>query len=366
MKTTKPLIVHTESSCGWGGQEIRILSEMQGMQARGYKLHLLCVPDSPIFHEAQKRGINVTGLAISRKNLQGLNALRQWLKRHSVNLINTHSSTDSWLAALARIGLGRKIPIVRTRHISAKIAPSVATRWLYKNGCEFVVTTGEQLRHYVLQQTGLMPERVRSIPTGIDTTRFIPGDKVAVRQRLGLPIDKPIIGIVATIRTWKGHVYLVEALAQLKHPEFKLLIVGDGPNKANVEKAIVEQQLDKQVIFAGQQANVVPWLQAMDIFVLPSYANEGVPQSLMQAMLCGVPVISTPVGSIGELIQSGETGLLVEPKNPQALSAIIAQLLQDETLRITLAQRARTRAQITCSLETMVTHMEEVVNKLTG
>ncbi len=361
MTLAKPLIiVHTESSCGWGGQEIRILNEAQGLLERGHQVHLLCVDTSNIYREAQKRGIPATVLPIGRKNIKGLLALRQWFESHPVDVVNTHSSTDSWLTALARIGLSKKLPVVRTRHISARIAPGAATRWLYQKGCEFVVTTGEQLRDYVMAQTGLPSTRVRSIPTGIDTHTFVPGDRLAARQALGLPLDKTIIGIVATIRTWKGHVYLLEAIARLQSEDVYILIVGEGPNQLNVQAAVIAQQLQDKVRFAGQQANVVPWLQAMDIFALPSYANEGVPQSLMQAMLCGIAVVSTPVGSIGELVKPAVTGLVVEPKSAPALAAVLQQLLDDPALKQRLADNARQHALHHCSLDSMLTQMEEV------
>ncbi|QTR48838.1 glycosyltransferase family 4 protein [Candidatus Thiothrix anitrata] len=93
-------------------------------------------------------------------------------------------------------------------------------------------------------------------------------------------------------------------------------------------KDVVNQyNLADRVIFAGQQDDVVPWLQAMDIFVLPSYGNEGVPQTLIQAMLCELIVVSTPVGSIAELVRHGVTGFLTPPKDSDELSCLLNRLL---------------------------------------
>ncbi len=357
-------IVHTESSCGWGGQEIRILTESQGMLERGHSVHLLCVQDSNIHREALKRGIPVTALPIARKKLKGVFALRTWLKANPVDVINTHSSTDSWLVALARIGLG--IPVVRTRHVSAVIPDNAATRWLYTRGCDFVVTTGEQLRQHVIERVEALPEKVMSVPTGIDERKFVPGDGAAARISLGLPVDARIVGIVATIRTWKGHIYLVEALAKLQRDDVYLLIVGDGPNQANVQAAIDQHQLNERVIFAGQQDNVVPWLQAMDIFALPSYANEGVPQSLMQAMMCGIPVISTPVGSIAELIVEGESGILVPPKDSEALVTGLGYMLAEAEYRHDRSRNALAHVRSNYTMQKMINDMEKVFQSLIG
>ena len=353
-------ILHTESSCGWGGQEIRILDEAQGMIAAGHSLQIVCSAQSVIYREAQRRGVSVAALPIEAKTLRGLWAVWQWLREHPVDVVNTHSSTDAWLVALARLFLPRKPAVVRTRHVSAPIKPTWATRWLYRKGCDFVVTTGEKLREHVLERTGLTADKVKSVPTGVDTARFCPGDKTAARQQCGLPPDKMIIGIVATLRSWKGHTYLVEAVARLQREDVLLLIVGDGPNLPNIEAAIAKHQLHQQVIFAGQQADVVPWLRAMDIFVLPSYANEGVPQGLMQAMACGLPVVSTPVGSITELVADGRNGLLVPERDAVALSERLARLLSDVGERDNLGENASAFARDNCSSQAMLQRMTAV------
>src|ERR1700691_3723542 len=148
-------IVHTEASLGWGGQEIRILGEAAGMIARGHRVSLLCPPAASIFSEAANRGVPVTALPIARKNLRGLLALRGWFKNHVPDVVNTHSSTDSWLAALACASLSAPPPIVRTRHISAAVPNNTATRWLYRTATRHIVTTGEQLRAQLMRDNGI-------------------------------------------------------------------------------------------------------------------------------------------------------------------------------------------------------------------
>src|SRR5260221_11087166 len=120
-------IVHTESSLGWGGQELRILSESQGLARRGHELTLLCPPEARIFAEAPNWGLRTVALPIGRKRLDGLLALRRWLRANRCDVVSTHSSTDSWLTALAG---GRTLPIVRTRHIAAPGPGKPLPRWL--------------------------------------------------------------------------------------------------------------------------------------------------------------------------------------------------------------------------------------------
>lgn len=353
-------IVHTEASLGWGGQEIRILTESAGLLERGEKVTLLCPPDSKIYAEALLRGIPVVPLPIGHKNPQGIYGLFNWLKNNPATVVNTHSSTDSWLAALALQLLKKALPIVRTRHISAPVPNNMATRWLYTRASRHIVTTGEALRQQLMNTNGYPGERITSVPTGIDTDYFVPGDRMGARARLGLNTSNYIVGIVATLRSWKGHRYLVEAFAEIADKNTRLLIVGDGPQRVALEKQIAERGLADRVWMVGNQSDVLPWLQALDIFVLPSYANEGVPQALIQAMLCGLPVITTPIGGILEAVQHEQTGLIVEPHRPASLRNAITRLMHDDSLGKTLGTAARACAQEKFSLAAMLDNMQRI------
>lgn len=353
-------IVHTEASCGWGGQELRILAEAQGMIARGHRVTLVCPREARIHDEAQARGIAVHALPIGRKRIAGVLALRRWLKRNACDAINTHSSTDSWLAALACATLPSAPPIVRTRHISAPTPRNAATRWLYTRATRHIVTTGETLRRTLIEDNGYPASAITSIPTGIDTQRFEPGDRDAARVSLGLPTDVSIVGIVATLRSWKGHRYLIDAFATLAGDKTLLLIVGDGPQREALEAQVASLGLASRVRFAGNQQDVRPWLHSMDVFALPSYANEGVPQALLQAMLCSLACVTTSVGSIGEIAQDRRTALVVPAQDAAQLHAALARLLGDAALRRQLGDAARAHCASRFSLESMLDKMEAV------
>jgi len=353
-------IVHTEASCGWGGQEIRILEEARGLIARGHDVSLLCPPESRIYSEAPRYNVPVTALPIGRKRLRGLLALRRWLNHNRPDVVNTHSSTDSWLTGLACATLDEPPAVVRTRHISAPIAVNAGSRWLYGRSAQHVVTTGEALRRTLITELGLSAEHVTSIPTGIDTDRFSPGDKTTVRQALGLDPDCHYLGIVATLRSWKGHAYLLEAFAKLNAPGWKLLIIGEGPQSENIQTKITALNLQDNVLLVGQKTDPETWMRALDIFCLPSYANEGVPQSIMQAMLTGLPIVTTPVGAILEAVDNNQTALVVPPRDVGALRDAIGRLMADPQLATQLGQQARQRAETNFSLQGMLVKMEHI------
>ena len=354
-------ILHTESSLGWGGQEIRVLTEARGVARAGHEVILAAPREARIFAEAPRFGVPVTAAAIARKGARGFVAMRHALASGAFDVVNTHSSTDSWLAALACATLDKAPVLVRTRHISAPLPRNRATRWLYERAAR-IVTTGERLRTQVIAEAGVEPSRVVSIPTGIDLDRYRHGDRLAARAALGLRADAKIVGIVATLRSWKGHSYLLKAIAAMRRPEVLLAVVGDGPQRAMLEQLAATLGIAEQVRFAGDQADVTPWLSAFDVFCLPSYANEGVPQALMQAMACALPVITTPVGSIDEIVEAGVTGIIVPPQNEVRLRVEISKLLDDAERRRELGAAARERARARFGEALMVERMLAVFN----
>ena len=367
--STRPLsIVHTENSCGWGGQEIRILSESRGFLDRGHRVTLVTQAEAPIAEAARRTGLEVVTMPL-RKSLRDAAALRRWIRgrRGEIDVLNTHSSTDSWLTALACAALGDAPPIVRTRHVSTTVHNRLGTRWLYRHGNAHIVTTGEAVRRQLHEAIGVPLEKMTSIPTGIDLGRFVPADARHARARLGLP-DRPALGIVATMRSWKGHTYLFDALANHRDgwKAWQVLVVGGGPDREALGGYVQRLGLVDLVRFAGHQEDVVPWMQSLDLFALPSFGEEGVPQAIMQAMACAIPVVSTPVGAIAEAVEDGVTGLLVAPRSSEALAEALARLRGDPSLRAQMGRAARARAERDFGIARMLDGMEAIFRKVSG
>lgn len=358
-------IAHTESSLGWGGQEIRILSESQGLMRRGHEATILCPGEARIYTEAPAWGVPAVALPIAKKRPAGLRALMRWFRANRCDVVNCHSSTDSWLTALAGALLGWPMPIVRTRHISAPVPNNPLSRWLYTRAAERIVTTGEALKRQLVDVNGFAAARIESVPTGIDPARFRPGDRAASRLKLGLPAGRLLVGIVATLRSWKGHRFLVEAMGLLP-PGIELVIVGDGPQRRALEQQVEKLALRERVRMPGNQADVLPWLHALDVFALPSYANEGVPQALVQAMLCGLPCITTSAGGIPELATHDATAVIVPSRDARALAEAVQRLAGNEALRRAIGAAARRHCAQNFSYERMLDRMESIYREVSG
>jgi glycosyltransferase involved in cell wall biosynthesis len=364
---SKLFIAHTEASMGWGGQEIRTLTEAQGFLARGHRVELYAAEGARIVDGAPRFGVPVHALPIGRKRLAGARALIRALGSSPVDIVNAHSSTDAWLSALACTWLARTrkaAPVlVRTRHVSIPVPNDAATKWLYRKATARVVTTGDALRRQLIDDNGLDPERVDSVPTGIDGSRFGVIARDAARRELELPRDVPLVGIVATLRSWKGHRFLVDAVPRLRHRDARLVIVGDGPQRAALEEHVDTLALRDRVLFAGQRHDVAPWLAALDVFVLPSYANEGVPQALLQAMFARVPCVTTDAGAIGEIARDRDTARVVPREDARAISRAVDDLLDARDEGRAMAERAFAFVASRCTLDTMLDRMEAVFRR---
>lgn len=335
-------ILHTEASRGWGGQEIRVLSELAEFAARGHSVALAADPDSNIAAEARRRGIE-THLIVMKKNIRAIRDMRSLFRSWKPDVVNVHSSIDHWLSAAARLRLPGRPAIVKTRHISAPVNRNLPTRWLYNKGADFVMTTAESIAD-ALTADGFLPKaRVRSVPTGMDIDRFCPGDRKAVRETLGLGAEDYIIGIVATLRSWKGHADLLEAFARPETGAARLVIVGDGPQEENILRKIEELGLGERVMLTGRRPDPEIWFRAFDMAALPSYANEGVPQALLQAMAAELPIVATPVGGIPEVAGDLAAVRMCRPRDPASLAAAIADLIANPPCA---ADRAALRARV--------------------
>lgn len=365
--TPRYSIAHTEASSGWGGQEIRILSEAQGFIERGHRVIVYAAPGARILDEAPRFGVPAVAIPIGSKRPRGVLALVGVFRSRAVDLVNTHSSTDSWLAALACRWLrarGRPHPVlVRTRHVAVAIPSNRATRWLYRKATARIVTTGAALREQLIRENGIDPARIDSVPTGIDIDAYRKSDRRAARAALGLPEEVPLIGIVATLRSWKGHRYLVDALPLLARRDARLVIVGDGPQREALQAQIEALGLSRRVVLAGQQEDVTPWLAALDVFALPSYANEGVPQALLQAMAVGVPCVTTDTGAIGEVAREGETALIVARQSARKLAEGIDRILALPDRGAAMAERARSFVSERYTRELMLERMASVFQR---
>jgi glycosyltransferase involved in cell wall biosynthesis len=337
----KPLtVLHTEWSSGWGGQEIRILAESQALRARGYNMMIATQQDSQLLQQAKEAGFKTFAVKMHKGlNFGAIWTIAKIIKEQHVDIVHSHSSVDHRLAGLAAKLLG--CPLVRSRHLSTPIKRSPLSKFLYTRLADRVITSGEFIRQAMIVWNRMPEDLIVSIPAGIDEKKFsLERALPDVREEQGWGKEAFVVGIVAVLRSWKGHEDLIAAvdIARRSIPNLKLLVVGEGVRRHAIEKMIEEAGLGDIVRLAGYQKDPAPYIKAMDVVVLPSYANEATSQVLPQAMAMMRPVISTNIGGLPEVVEHESTGLLVPPRSPFAIAEAIQRLYQDPELRSKLAR----------------------------
>ena len=355
-------ILHTESSTGWGGQELRIARESLQLKALGFDV-VICASTNSQFGARFPAVRTILKTAeIGRKSFQGVIAMVRVLKLVDPDLVITHSSTDSWLVAVSALLVKPRLKIVRYRHVSAPISPNIATKWLYKRA-DLLVTTSDEIRDMIIRQIGVSKNNICSIPTGID-----PGAlecavaKRELRAYYNFSAQDFVVGMVATLRSWKGHSDVIKAISTCGD-RVKLLIVGDGPQMENLKSQVNSLGLEKRVVFVGHVDDVAPFFKLMDVFCQPSLRNEGVSQAVLQAMFAETPVIATAIGGLCEVVSS-DSAKVVTPGDPTGISIAIEELLGDRELGYLLAKRAREIVGERHSFERMVARCVEAYTRI--
>jgi glycosyltransferase involved in cell wall biosynthesis len=210
-------------------------------------------------------------------------------------------------------------------------------------------------------------EKVHVIPNGVDCDRFAPepGRRVEARRTLGLYPRSLACGIVAALRPEKNHLLFlkVASLIARRLPDARFFIIGDGPERKQLEATADYLGLMPQTRFLGSRSDIPEILSALDLFMLTS-KNEANPVSILEAMASGLPVVTTNVGSIAEMVVDGETGYLEDPEDDVALAGRALSLLEDGAQREAFGDAGRRRVIEYGSLETMVRGYEQLIREI--
>lgn len=354
-------ILHLEASTGWGGQEIRILREAEGMRKRGNAVIIAVMKGGQLAERARKAGFIVYEINFRRPAWPVcLFQLLRIFSKHRIDLVNTHSSLDSWIGGIAA-RIGRRL-IVRTRHLSTPIKKGFNSRFLYGKLADFVVTTCASIVPIIVEQSGKAAHLCRSIATGVDPAciKALPSEGEAFRKKLGISEEDFLVGTVCVLRSWKGIDDLIRAAYLLRDtPNLKWVIVGGGHGDG-YRKRVKELELENTVFFTGHLDHPFSLMQSMDAFALLSTAHEGVSQAILQAAYLERPLISTTTGGLNEVCIHEKTGLNVSPFDPEGVAKAVLRLKDDFALRKEFGEKARELVLEKFTLTHTLNEMEEV------
>jgi len=330
-------IVHSEAATSFGGQEGRIFKEMTAMRARGHHLEAICQPKALLAERLSDAGFTVHKIEMDGpvNYLKGVAAVRGILKEGRFDVLNTHSRRDTVIAAVGARLAGTPL-IVRTRHLSNK----VGSLWSYTCLPHRVTTVSDHVRKHLIER-GVPANKVATVYSPIVLTP--PVEHSTLRDELGLAEDDIVVGCVAVMRATKGHKDLIDAMAPLmaSRPTLHLVFVGGGsPVFEQTQDYVAELGLQDRIHLMGMRRDVPNLLAGFDLFALATQ-QEASGTVYVEAQASGLPVIGTDVGGVSEMLRNGDTGILVPPKDPQALTDALARLIDDPALRRRMGEAGR-------------------------
>ena len=350
-----PLRVHVLiDSLNWGGAETLLADYAAGAPAAGIELsvgYLQDVNGSPSAAALRARGIEPQLIGVRKLlDVESVLRVRRHLARVRPDVVHTHLGAADVHGTMAARSL--RMPVVSTIHLVAPPALGELDRReaarerlmavTRRHGSHRVIAVSDAARDAYLRAGLDRASRVVTVHNGI-AARRPQRSREQLRAELGLPADAPVVAMVSVLRAGKGHDVGIEAVRALRerHPQLRLLVVGDGPARAEVEARAAP--LGDAVVLTGFRRDVVELLAASDMLLLPS-RMDAFPTSLLEAASVGVPAVATAVGGIPEIVDDGETGLLIPaPPEAGAVTAAIGALLDDPDLRVRLGEAARDR-----------------------
>jgi glycosyltransferase involved in cell wall biosynthesis len=329
-----------------GGAEEMVLNLVRHLPADRYEPMVCAIHEpGPVGKEIAATGVpfRTLGRVPGMRDPFAVAAIYRYLREVRPDIVHTFLLTASLYGRLAAVAA--RVPIVIGTEVNIyehKQRHHALAERLLMSGTDCVVASAASVKEFYVDQIGAEPSRVEVIYNAVDFKMLeTTASRTEIRSRIGVPAGAMLAGIIARLTEQKGHTVLFDALASKPElAQLHLVVIGDGPLRGPLEAYAARNGLAGRVRFLGARRDLGDLLAAMDLFVLPSLW-EGLPLSLVLAMGAGLPVVSTTVAGIPEVVRDGDTGLLVPPGDAPALGAAMARLTGSAGDRARLGQAAR-------------------------
>jgi sugar transferase (PEP-CTERM/EpsH1 system associated) len=370
-------IAHVIYRLGVGGLENGLVNLINHMPEDRYRHVIICLTDSTDFKQRLHRD-NVRVVELHKK--PGQDWLSFWrfyqvLKQHGVTLVHTRN-----LAALEYqipaflAGIKHRVHSEHGWDVFDPDGTNKKYQWLRRFLSPLVqvfIPLSKHLQDYLQYKVNIPSKKITRICNGVDAQKFYPGQSKNISECAFLnESDKLIIGTVGRMHGVKDQMTLAQAFVSLMQmkPEYldfvRLVMIGDGPLHEQAMQYLDQAQLSHCVWLPGERKDIADLMRAMDIFVLPSIA-EGISNTILEAMATGLPIVATRVGGNPELVESGENGILVNPKAPDTMAKGLDTLIADTEQRKRMGLASRRRVEQQFSIDVMVANYLAVYDGLT-
>jgi len=357
-----------------GGAErlmVPLLKHLSRADFDPYVCALQSKDGNPMADEIRALGVPIECLDV--KHLRDINALPQLIKYLigiGADLVHTQLEFANILGNISAKLL--RLPSVCTIHVMPSLDVKTKSRlhqkveWLsLHHFCDRVISVSEEAQQYHLSVSGASADQVTTIYNGIDLSSFLnidrKGERINVRQELGIPIDANLLITVAVLRPQKGIQFMIRALPAILHSiaDTYYLIVGNGSHQSALVEEVNQAGVEDRVIFAGMRKDVARLLAASDVFVLPTL-TEALPTVLAEAMAAKLPIVASRVGGVPEMVTDGQNGCLVEPEDLHGLVNSCIHLLSKPEIQATMGAAGWEIVNHKFNIERQVDKLEEL------
>jgi len=372
-------VCHIASGDVWAGAEAQVAALLGALRAfPELELSAVLLNDGRLRDELAQLGIPVAVCDESRAGVAQLFiAIRRNLARLRPHILHTHGYKETVLGAAAGRASSRP-KLVQTYHGVQERLPgwAGAKMRLYDRlnaavgrmaGDAFIGVSSEIAQILRQRYPGTY---VRCIRNGIDVARVAPSrSRDAVRDEIGVARDAFVVGTVGRLMPVKAFDQLIAALAELRRDgaglDARLVIVGDGPLRSELEACAARLGVSRETTFLGARGDVNDLMTAFDVFALPSL-HEGIPMVILEAMAAGVPIVASRVGGIPEIVTNEEHALLVHPRDSSALADAIGRIASAPALAARLVRSARARVESEFSIEQKCREVRALYRSVAG
>jgi sugar transferase (PEP-CTERM/EpsH1 system associated) len=355
-------LIHVVLSLDVGGLENGVVNLVNELNSERFASVICCIKHAGELASRLRGSIPVYELGhYGGYEVGVIGRLARIMKQERVDLVHTRNLKPYFLgfsaAKLAMIPAvvhsehGRDFPFEKHQMLAQRICSAFTNK---------VIVLSEDLRRSLVEHVKVSDQRITTILNGVDTNRFSPEAKCEKKRALGLSEQDIVIGSVGRLVPVKNYGELLNAFARLVHKDIplKLVIAGDGPDAPTLKETARRLGVESSVQWLGTRDDIPEIIGAMDVFALTS-KNEGISNTVLEAMACGVPVVVSRVGGNPEIVVDGRTGYLYEAGNLDELVGLIDQLVSDREHRLEKGSGARQHVLENFSIETMVRRYEQ-------
>mgnify|MGYP001607633897 CR=1 FL=1 len=363
-RVVAPLVLaELAGSSAYGGGERYLELLCDRLDRARYRALLICPEPGPFVGRMKERGVETHLIHLAPLfNLLALWRLTRLLARERVTILQTHGARANFYGRIAGRLAGVPV-IISTVHNSLKdYEVRSLRRWLYTFLLRLtlplvhrIICVSDANRWDLIDECSAAETKTRTVYNGVDPSAF-PSQphRQKVRQEFGIT-QGPLLVTIARLTEQKGHRYLLQTLPCLieSWPQLCCVFVGEGELRDQLHRLAVELAVERACRFVGVREDIADILAAADLFVLPSL-SEGFPFVLLEALAMGCPVVASRVNGVPELIEDHKTGLLVPPRDPQALAAAIREVLSDPAAASKMGAEGRAVVQERFTVDQMI------------